>query len=72
MASAEEDAPLVEPSGEDKILGVREAYARLWAVIKLPAVRRLSVILLTFRYSAPASESNSASFVDLGFLVLAP
>ncbi len=52
MAFAEEDAPLVEPSGEDKILGVREAYARLWAVIKLPAVRRLSVILLTFRYNA--------------------
>ena len=41
----------MEPSGEEKVLSVREAYAQLWRVIKLPAVRRLSIILLTFRHA---------------------
>ncbi|KAK9827835.1 hypothetical protein WJX74_004620 [Apatococcus lobatus] len=51
----------------DKILSVWEAYAQLWRVIKLPAVRRLSVILLTFRLGMlPAEQAAPLKLLEKG------
>lgn len=42
-----------EPTGAQ---GVREAYKQLWAVMRLPAVKRLSVMLLLFRLGMLTAE----------------
>ena len=44
-AAAEGDAKTPEESGS-----ISEAYTQLWQVIRLPAVKRFAVVLVTFRY----------------------
>ena len=33
----------------EETVSIREAYRQLWEVVKLPAVRRFAVVLVTFR-----------------------
>ena len=42
-------------------IGVKETYRRLWSVCKLPAVRWLSLILMTYRL--PTSLSDNVKFL---------
>ena len=44
VAAVEGDAKSPEESGS-----ISEAYTQLWEVIRLPAVKRFAVVLVTFR-----------------------
>ncbi len=37
-------------------MGIREAYAQLWSVVRLPAVRKLALVLLAFRLGMLPAE----------------
>lgn len=37
-------------------MGIREAYGQLWGVVRLPAVRKLALVLLTFRLGMLPAE----------------
>ena len=39
------------------VAGVRAAYGQLWGVVKLPAVRRLALVLLLLRLGMLPAES---------------
>lgn len=39
-------------TGPEESVSIGEAYRQLWEVVKLPAVRRFAVVLVTFRCSS--------------------
>ena len=41
---------------EERVVGIREAYSQLWGVVRLPAVRKLALVLLTFRLGMLPAE----------------
>ncbi|BDA49693.1 Acetyl-coenzyme A transporter 1 [Coccomyxa sp. Obi] len=41
---------------EERVVGIREAYGQLWGVVRLPAVRKLALVLLTFRLGMLPAE----------------
>lgn len=67
MKAGRNDIPEEEHELDASEIGLRETYHRLWAVCKLPAVRWLFVILLTYRL--PTALADNVKFlkaVDLG------
>ncbi|KAK9809613.1 hypothetical protein WJX73_007530 [Symbiochloris irregularis] len=52
---------------EEASEGLTEAYRQLWGVIKLPAVRRLSIVLLLFRLGMlPAEQAGPLKLLEKG------
>jgi PAT family acetyl-CoA transporter-like MFS transporter 1 len=46
---------------------VREAYAQLWGVIRLPAVQQLGLVLLTYRlFMLPAESAAALKLLEKG------
>lgn len=45
---------------DDSVEGIAAAYAQLWGVVKLPAVMRLSVILVSCRLAFLCAESAAS------------
>jgi MFS transporter, PAT family, solute carrier family 33 (acetyl-CoA transportor), member 1 len=63
----DDDADIDDHELDASEIGLKETYHRLWAVCKLPAVRWLFVILLTYRL--PTALSDNVKFlkaVELG------
>ena len=48
------------PEKAGQVLAISETYNRLWSVIKLPAIKELSLILLTCKIGFAAAESVAA------------
>lgn len=58
VGSAEADSDAEEDEEVDeREPGLQEAYSQLWRVVNLPAVRRLTLLLLTFRLGVLPAES---------------
>lgn len=53
---AEEGEAHGKGEGEEREVGIREAYAQLWSVVRLPAVRKLALVLLAFRLGMLPAE----------------
>jgi PAT family acetyl-CoA transporter-like MFS transporter 1 len=52
---------------EERMLGLREAYAQLFAVVRLPAVRKLALVLLAFRLGMlPAEQAAPLKLLEKG------
>ena len=52
---------------EDRGRGIKESYAQLWAVVRLPAVRKLALVLLAFRLAVlPAEQAAPLKLLEKG------
>ncbi len=72
LPSAEEEMSLSGKgesggSGEEPVVGIREAYEQLWGVVRLPAVRKLALVLLAFRLGMlPAEQAAPLKLLEKG------
>lgn len=49
------------------MVGIREAYEQLWGVVRLPAVRKLALVLLAFRLGMlPAEQAAPLKLLEKG------
>ena len=70
----ETSAPAEEADGlhakldaEDRGRGIRDAYTQLWEVVRLPAVRKLALVLLAFRLAVlPAEQAAPLKLLEKG------
>lgn len=54
-------------NGKDRGQGIREAYGQLWGVVRLPAVRKLALVLLAFRLAVlPAEQAAPLKLLEKG------
>jgi len=64
---AEEEGLYGKLNGEDRGTGIRDSYAQLWAVVRLPAVRNLALVLLAFRLAVlPAEQAAPLKLLEKG------
>ena len=68
FVSAEEAEGLhAKLDGEDRGRGIRDAYTQLWEVVRLPAVRKLALVLLAFRLAVlPAEQAAPLKLLEKG------
>ena len=53
--------------GEDRGQGIRDSYMQLWKVVRLPAVRKLALVLLAFRLAVlPAEQAAPLKLLEKG------
>ncbi|CAL5220582.1 g2620 [Coccomyxa viridis] len=54
-------------NGEDRGVGIMDSYKQLWGVVRLPAVRRLALVLLAFRLAVlPAEQAAPLKLLEKG------
>lgn len=52
---------------EDRGRGIKDSYAQLWGVVRLPAVRKLALVLLAFRLAVlPAEQAAPLKLLEKG------
>ena len=67
MAAEEADGLHAKLDAEDRGRGIRDAYTQLWEVVRLPAVRKLALVLLAFRLAVlPAEQAAPLKLLEKG------
>ena len=67
MAAEEADGLHAKLDVEDRGRGIRDAYTQLWEGVRLPAVRKLALVLLAFRLAVlPAEQAAPLKLLEKG------
>ncbi len=67
MAAEEPDSFHLRLNGEDRGMGIMDSYRQLWGVVRLPAVRKLALVLLAFRLAVlPAEQAAPLKLLEKG------
>lgn len=67
MLAEEPESFHLKLNGEDRGMGIMDSYKQLWGVVRLPAVRRLALVLLAFRLAVlPAEQAAPLKLLEKG------